>query len=142
MNTQGDPRLILTANGSSLQFTGGQPIMDTGLENLALISLFTGPGWVGNQLLVTGIGSDFEAACNQPITRQALNDIRDAAKRALNDQAFGDVQVSVSNPVGHRLEINIRIAPPGENPQAIQLNRNGENWTFQALNPAYLRVNR
>lgn len=140
MITQGDPRLILTASGSRLQFTGGQPLMDRGLENLALISLFTSPGWAGNLLVKSAIGSDFEKTCNQPITRQALNDIRDAAERALQDPAFGRVTATVRNPTGYRLEINIRIEPPGENPQTIQLTRNGENWTYQATDPAYSKV--
>ena len=140
MITQGDPRIILTASGSRLQFTGGQPLMDRGLENLALISLFTSPGWAGNLLVKSAIGSDFENVCNQPITRQALNDIRNAAERALNNPAFGRIAVTVSNPAGYRLEIYIRIEPPGENPQTIQLTRNGENWSFQATDPAYKRV--
>lgn len=114
--------------------------MDKGLENLVLISLFTARGWSGNLLLSTSIGSDFESACNQPITLQTLNDIRDAAKRALNSPAFGNVTIEVTNPVSHRLSVYIRVEPPGENPQEIQLNRNGENWAYQATDPAYRRV--
>jgi hypothetical protein len=128
----GDPRLTLTANGSSLHFISGQPCMDDGLENLALISLFTSPGWCGNELLKTPIGSDFEMACNQPITRQALNQIQNAAERALKHEAFGRVTVTVLNPAGHRLEITARIEPPGKNPQEIRLTRNGQNWQHQA----------
>ena len=137
---QGDPRLILSANGSRLQFVGGQPLMDRGLENLALISLFTAPGWAGNLLLDSPIGSKFEEATNQPITLQSLNDIRDAAEKALSDEAFGDVTVEVRNPAGHRLDVYILIKPPGSNPQQLRLTRHSENWSFQAIEPAYQGV--
>jgi phage gp46-like protein len=131
----------MTPSGTRLQFTGGQPLMDRGLENLALISLFTSPGWAGNLLVKSDIGSDFEAVCNQPITRRSLNDIRNSAERALKSPAFGRVTVTVTNPTGYRLNVIIRIEPPGDNPQAIQLTRNGENWTFQAMDPAFNKVN-
>lgn len=140
--TQGDPRLILGPDGAYLQFVGGQPLMDAGLENLALISLFTAPGWCGNTFmnLNSQIGSDFEAACDQPITRAALNQIRNAAERALKHSAFGQVDVTVTNPDGYRLSIQIRITPPGSNPQEILLQKNGGNWKYQAHDPAYRRI--
>lgn len=140
MSFHGDPRLILTEDGGTLQFVGGQPLLDKGFENMVLIALFTNPGWAGNGLLKSPIGSDFQASINQPITLQALNDIRDAAERALDYNAFGTVTVVVTNPEAHRLSIVIAIEPPGETPMALQLTRNGENWYYQAVDPAYLRV--
>ena len=137
MNFQGDPRLILGPSGSRLQFTGGQPLMDRGLENLVLISLFTQMGWSGNVLLGTSIGSDFEEATNQPITLQALNRIRDAAEKALDSPLFGTVTVTVLNPVGHRLDIHILIEHPG---LTIRLTRDGGAWSFQVSDPAYTKV--
>jgi phage gp46-like protein len=128
-----DPRLYLTANGTSLKVVGGEPLMDNGLENLALISLFTSPGWCGNKFLIAPIGSDFEAACNQPITRQALNNIRNAAERAMVSSAFGKVTVAVSNPNGYSLAVSILIEPPGGRPASFLLTRNGQNWQYQAL---------
>lgn len=141
MSFEGDPRLILSASGSRLQFVGGQPLMDKGVENLALISLFTSPGWAGNLLIKEDIGSDFENAAKQPITLSALNDIRDAAERALKTAAFGDVTVEVTNPTSDRLDVFIIIDPPAENPQQLQLTRNGQNWIFQTIDPAYKKVN-
>lgn len=135
-----DPRLILTPDGSSLHFIGGQPLMDAGLENLVLISLFTNEGWCGNAFMKSSIGSGFEAACNQPLTRQALNDIRNAAQSALQDPALGAVAVTVSNPTGHQLRVRIVIQPPASNPQELTLVRNGANWTSQGQDPAYLRI--
>lgn len=140
---QGDPRLFLTADGSSLKFTGGQPVMDRGLENLALISLFTRQGWPGNDLLRDPgerVGSDFEEATEQPITLQALNDIRDAAEKALINPAFGRVTVVVENPNSYRLNITVRLEPPGRDIKTLLISKNGLNWVAQSLDPAHGRA--
>ena len=39
----GDPKIILTPYGANLDYEGGQPVMDQGMENQALLSLFTAP---------------------------------------------------------------------------------------------------
>ena len=140
---QGDPRLVLNEAGSSLVFVGGQPRMDAGLENLALISLFTRQGWSGNVLLTDPdqkIGSDFEVAAEQPITLSALNDIRNAAEKAMDNQAFGTVTATVTNPVNDVLDITILIDPPAANPGQLRLTREGGNWLLQSIDPAYRRI--
>lgn len=137
---QGDPRLIMSPDGTSLQFVGGQPLMDKGLENLVLISLFTNEGWCGNAFMKAPIGSGFEAACDQPVTRQSLNEIRAAAERALIDPALGRVTVTVTNPTGYRVKVHILILPPASNPQELTLTKNGQNWDSQANEAAYHRV--
>jgi hypothetical protein len=133
---QGDPRLALGPDGSSLTFNGGQPIMDRGLENLAFISLFTSPGWCGNAVLSVPIGSDFEQACNQPITRTALNRIRSAAERALSNPLFGRVVATVENPTGQNLRVTIRIERGG---LTLTLTRSNSAWHFQASDPAHAK---
>lgn len=140
---QGDPKMTLDKNGSAMIFKGGQPVMDRGLENLALISLFTKPGWPGNIFFADPnqrIESDFEEAANQPITLQSLNDTQDAAEKALSNPAFGNVTVTVGNPNGHRTDIFIRIEPPGQHIIELLLSKSGLNWTAQANNPAYRRL--
>jgi len=140
---QGDPALVLGENGSRLVFKGGQPVMDQGLENLVLISLFTKPGWIGNTLFqdpAQQIGSDFLDAANQSITVSSLNDMIQAAKRALDDPVFGTVTVNVSNPNSYRLNFAIRIEPPGQDAMDLLLEKNGLNWIFQNLNPAHERI--
>lgn len=139
--TQGDPRLIITSNGSRLQFTDGQPLMDQGLENHALISLFTRPGWCGNSFLLEPIGSDFEDACNQPITKNSMLQIESAARSALRDTIFGSVSVKVTNPSGGNLRVVISLTPSGGTVSEILLQRNGGNWIMQILNPSYSRIN-
>jgi hypothetical protein len=140
---QGDPRLFLTADGSKLNFVGGQPTMDRGLENLVLISLFTAPDWPGNDLfndVNQRIGSDFEEIANQPITIQSLNAIQNAAERALQSPVFGTVTVEVNNPSGYRIDISILIEPPGFDARELLVTKNGINWTSQANDPAHRRA--
>jgi len=134
-----DPRLILSPDGSRLQFINGQVLIDDGLENQALISLFTGRGWCGNKFLPVKIGSDFEDECNKPITRQQINRIRIAAERALACQAFGRVTVTVTNPVGHRVNVTALVEQTG---QRLTLTRIGQSWQFQAESPAYVNADK
>ena len=139
----GDPYLTLGPNGSTLTYIGGQPVMDQGLENLAMIALFTRPGWAGNVFFVDPnqkVGSDFIKAANQPITFQSLTDVEQAAVRALQSPAFGRVTATATNPESDRLEVRILIEPPGQDSATIILTRNGLNWQAQALNPAHERV--
>ena len=87
----GDPALFIDENKTYLIVRGGQPLMDAGIYNAVIISLFTrfeadGKPWPGNLLFDTEaqqVGSDFELACQQPLTIAAFNDIRDAAEKAL-----------------------------------------------------------
>lgn len=139
----GDPYLTLGPNGATLTYIGGQPVMDQGLENLAMIALFTKPGWAGNTFFADPnqhIGSDFVEAANQPITLQSLTDVEQAAVRALQSPAFGRVTAVAANPASENLIVKIRNEPPGQDSQTIILTRNGLNWQAQALNPAHERV--
>lgn len=139
---EGDPRLILTVDGSKLNFVNGQPTMDQGLENMALIRLFTSPGWPGNALLPVNeqIGSDFEMSTRAAINLDTLNRIEDAAKRALIDPVFGDVTVEVSNPVHFRIDVKITIQPPVQDIKVLLVQKNGLNWLAQILTPASERI--
>jgi len=140
---QGDPRLVLGENGVKIVYKGGQPVMDRGVENLALISLFTRRGWAGNTLFTDPnqkIGSDFIDASRESITLTSMNNVRDAALKALNSPLFGNVEVEVSNPTSYQLKVEITIQPPGEDPQSIILLKNGINWVSQATEPAEERL--
>ena len=140
---QGDPRLVLTENGAKLIYTGGQPIMDQGVENQALIALFTTRGWAGNTLFTNPdqkIGSDFVEASRQAITLTSLNNIRDVALKALQAPIFGDIEVEVTNPTSYQIKTEIEIKPPGEDPQTIILLKNGINWVLQGTDPANERT--
>jgi hypothetical protein len=139
----GDPYLTLGVDGSELHYKGGQPVMDQGIENQALIALFTSKGWAGNALfedINQQIGSDFIEAANQPITLQSLVDIEQAALRALESPLFGNITVTVTNPESSIIKVEITIEPPGQDSAIIILTRNGLNWQAQASNPAHERI--
>ena len=139
----GDPYLTLGPNGATMTYIGGQPVMDQGLENLAMISLFTRPGWAGNVFFPDvnqRVGSDFVEAATQPITLQSLTDIEQAAVRALDSPAFGRVTATATNTASDFIRVDITIEPPGQDSATIILTRNGLNWQAQAANPAHARV--
>jgi hypothetical protein len=144
---QGDPRLIITPDGSTLRFKGGQPVMDGGFENAVLISLFTRPGWVGNALFddpAQRIGSDYEEANELPITIENNDRVREAAKRALanfeTDNLVERIDIEVTNPFGHARETTILITAPGGSVQELSILKNGLNWLVQANDPAHKRL--
>jgi phage gp46-like protein len=138
---QGDPRLFLIENGSKLIFKAGQPIMDKGLENFVLISLFTRLGWFGNSIVRERyqIGSEFEEALNAPITIDSFGRIQIAAEKALNHSSIGKIIVNVNNPINFRLDVRIRIEPPGQPAEDFLLTKDGLNWFFQKTEPANLK---
>ncbi len=141
--TQGDPRLVLTENGSKIVYKGGQTVMDQGVENLALISLFTRQGWAGNVLFkdpLQKIGSDFVDAGLEPVTLRSLNNVRDAAVKALDHPLFGKVDVMVSNPTSYQTKVDIILKPPGEDIKTLTLVKNGLNWIVQTTDPASERI--
>ena len=144
---QGDPKLTLDENGADLTFKGGQPEMDRGIENAALISLHTRKGWAGNVLMrrpEQKIGSNFEEAQNLPITLTSFNTIRNAANAAL--QWMIDVKIALSvdsavrNPTGKKIETAVLIKPLSQDPLILLTVKNGLNWIAQKIDPAYLRV--
>lgn len=129
----GEPKIYLSESGSYLNFRAGQPVMDAGVENAIIISLYTSEGWAGNYLFNSEkkrIGSSFEKANLLPITKQYLLDRVDAANKAL--AWLGNISIDVSNPTGNRIDYLIRVAPTIE----ILLTKNGINWREQALRPA------
>jgi len=115
--------------------------MDRGFENLINIQLLTRPGWCGNIFLQpeSRIGSTFLDNAKGALTIDKLNDIRQSAEKALQNQAFGDVTAIVNNPQRNNLQVEILIEPPGKDIQRLVLLRNWDNWVEQALDPAYRR---
>ena len=139
----GDPKLILTVNGSKLFYKSGQPVMDQGVENPAFLSLFVPRGWSGNSFITDpdeALESDFLAETKGPITFSKLSRIEQAAVKALSDPIFGNVTASATNPSSAHVVVDILIEPPGRDELTLRLTRNGQNWIFQKLNPANTRI--
>jgi uncharacterized repeat protein (TIGR02543 family) len=127
---EGDPKLYLTDDGAELNYEAGQPVMETGLENHAYISLFTQEGWCGNAFLPSenNVGSDFEKTCAGSISLSKLADIENSAARALASKAFPKVDAETLNPKSDNLRVKINVNGGGK----YSLNREGALWKNQA----------
>jgi phage gp46-like protein len=144
----GDPRIGIEPNGAEIYYVGGQPIMDRGLENAAILSLFTDEDWAGNALLTGAnekIGSRFEKqATEEAITLTTLDRLAETGRRALawmiEARIAGAVSVTITNPTGRQLEAEIVISPPDGGNVFLLLAKNGPNWTAQKLDPASGRL--
>jgi len=146
---EGDPKIDLTEDGADMVYRGGQPVMDRGLENCVLLSLFTAPDWAGNALLTgpdEAIGSLYEQiATKDAITLTSLERLASAARAALAwlipARIASKIDVDVSNPEGRQLAATIRIYPPGGgDPALLTILRNGPNWIYQKYDPAHERL--
>ena len=146
---QGDPRMYLTADGAELgPFTDGQPVMDQGLENAANISLFTLPGFAGNHLVETDaelVGSEYERTAAGPITIDSFRTIQNAARTALawmiGEKVAGDIEARAFSSEGLQVDSAILIKPVGNtnDPTALLVTRNANNWISQFFDPAHLK---
>ena len=147
----GDPKLILDADGSRLEYKGGQPVMDRGIENIVLIDLFTQnagenshtQGWVGNHLMRDEswkIGSNFvDQTLNAPRTINGLENIEEATKEALDKSPYGDVEATASNPSGDDVTNIINVqAPSGA--FTIRTDAVAQRWQAQFSDPANERL--
>jgi phage gp46-like protein len=142
---QGDPAIKLTPSGATMEFKGGQPVMDQGLENAVIISLFTKKGYWGNVLVSDEnkkIGSDFEQV-RTIIDIQTINDYTDSINVALkwmkDSGLVSKIDVNVTNPSQDQIKAEIILYPPRQTEIELLFIKNGLNWIQQAQNPAYER---
>ena len=141
---QGDPAVKITPDGADMVFKGGQPILDQGLENAVLISLFTLPGFWGNSVFTEAeqIGSEYQVP-RTVVDIETIDDINRSAEDALewmtDTGIASSVDVETVNPTG-QITTRIKIAPPGEDLQEFLFTQNGQNWISQAVNPAHGRI--
>ena len=146
---QGDPAVKITEDGAKMKFINGQPVMDQGLHNAVLISLFTKKGYWGNSLITEEskkIGSDVEKTALEPIVSiQSINNMTDAIDKALgwmvDTKLSQEIEITVTNPSSNNLRASIKITPPGRDSQTLLFLKNGLNWIAQAQNPAAGRLN-
>jgi len=144
---QGDPRLVIGDDGSTISVDGGQPVMDQGLENVPMIDLFTSLGWWGNFLFADTaqhIGSDFEKVARKAVTLEGINNTEAAAKRAtqhmIDEGLASSVLVSARNPSGNKVDVGLLIQPPGKDLVALLATKHGSNWIAQLQDPANERL--
>ena len=148
---EGDPKIVIDADGASLEFKGGQPIMDRGIENSVIIDLGTKSkgidshqnGWIGNYLFADPaqrIGTDYQDSFeNQPITLGGLAIREQATKKALSGSVYGEIESDVSNPSADKITNKIVVNPPA-GAFKFQNETFSKLWNFQAIDPANERV--
>jgi hypothetical protein len=134
---QGDPKIIIDENGADMIYPGdgGQPEMEQGVENQAIISLFTDEGWEGNYYLKNKdqkVGSNYRDTAEKPITLSNLELIRQSTINALSSPVFGEIESIVTTPSSGQIRNGISITPRGKNQSEIILQKNGLNWVMQA----------
>lgn len=138
IRTQGDTKIFMLPGGIEIIYDGGQPIMDSGLENSVLIYLFTERGWPMNKILPLSeqIGSDFISECRKSINITQLRKIEIVATQALKPFetiGFGKIRdLSVKMITGNQIFLSFVVDPPGANAIEIQLSGYGANWKMQA----------
>jgi len=144
---QGDPRVVIDEDGADLEIQAGQPVMDRGIENSVLLSLFTASDWVGNTLVekpTQKFGGKFLNAVKQPITATALTDIRNAVLSDLNwmieTGLAEDIDVQVTNPQSTKLKVLLVVKPPKSDLEVFLLTNNGLLWVSQSIDPANERL--
>jgi len=137
---QGDLKIEIGKDGAAITYIGGQPVLDQGIINAVIISLFTSKPWIGNIFARKAgqkIGSIFEAETRKPITSQSPNFIRFAAESALKwmkdkNGLNAKITVDVKNPASDTISVNILIKSPVIGNANIGLTRYAGNWIATA----------
>jgi phage gp46-like protein len=138
----GDVALIFSNDGAQIEYDSGQPLMDSGgLENAVLISLFTDKNWHGNALDENApnkqIGSSFEETIkSKPITSQSLQDIEREGKAALkwfiDIGAAQEINVIATAHTRNRIDIIVEVTKPDETVISFLYEL---NWQASFTNP-------
>lgn len=134
---EGDPKIFIDEEGMDWNFPGdgGQPEMEQGVENQALISLFTDEGWPGNfyfKNVDQKIGSDYSEKTKLPITLPNLEVIRKSSIKALKNPIFGTVTSVVTAPKNNFIKNVMTVSPIGGGIDELILTKNGINWKIQS----------
>lgn len=134
---QGDLALTVSVEGLTLTFRGGQPVLDRGLTNAVLQSLFFDP-WFVNSIMddsLYHIGSEFLQALQKPITVSNLSVARTIGLKALqwliDEKAAAEIDVRIQNREGQTLQVLVMIKPPALPPIVLFATGYGLNWTYQ-----------
>ena len=131
---EGDVQMKWTDDGGDITYKEGQPIMDGGLTTSVIISLFTLPGWWGNEIGDDDekIGSKLLEALDKTLTIAVMQDAQEHARLALawmvEQGVAKSVEVEASIPRADFLALKITIEEPnGENPLSQRFMISWEN---------------
>lgn len=142
---QGDPAIKITESGATMKFVDGQPVMDQGLHNAAIISVATKRGYWGNALTQDEnekIGSDYEQEriiVDVQTINETTTDLENALQWFKDTGLASTIDVESFNPSGIRIDSSAVIKSPGADALELLFIQNGLNWIAQAKNPAHER---
>lgn len=134
----GDPLLSNNGNGITITFKGGQPVLDPGIYNAVVLSLFFKP-WFMNSVIedsLEHIGSEFTSyLISNAINVATLNTARNIALKSLSwlisENIASEVDVRLRNPNGSIIQVLVLVKPPGKTIIAILATKYGLNWKLQ-----------
>lgn len=138
-NFDGDPFITISADGADMIYKGGQPVMDQGLVNHVNFGWGTQPGWWGNDIEPVAerkLGGKFLSAAKEPITRESLIDTGKALENDLKGDEFSAVTANITNPSQNNIRAEVLLQPPSNVFEILILDRVGQNWISQKINPA------
>lgn len=133
----GDPKMFQTADGFSLKFEGGVPVMEKGFENSALLSIGTEDYYQNPLATQAGdvMAGNFIEESKKAITINQIRVIEEAAKQCflwmITDGLAKSVDAVMSNVTGLGYKIEISIVSPTDEKAILIYNKNGENWVLQ-----------
>jgi len=145
----GEPRMCMVDGGVDWEVRGGQPVMDAGIENWALISLFTesDPYWWGNYVLdgEYRLGdSNFVAILKDSITRTGLIDADKEVRRALElmkeKRIASEIKAELAINEQGGLDLVVQVYGPVSTLLNLLIQKHGLNWVMQATDPANERL--
>lgn len=133
---QGDLLKVLTPDGSSVLFTGGDPERDvSNIQNAILYSLFVSD-WFANVFATSTdqvLTGRFLEETNKTLTKVQILNIQDAAEKDLawlvSNGTLSAIEVTV-NIVNNNLQVIIKAASPGEDISDISLVRTAAGWSI------------
>jgi phage gp46-like protein len=146
-NFDGEPKMIMTPDGVDWEIRGGQPVMDAGLENWAMIGLFTVPGWWGNYILDSEyqIGDcDFDTITREPLTMTSMMNADKEARRGLESlvqkKVASEIIADISARSGFGIDFRAEVRGPASTLANLMLQKYGLNWVRQTTDPANERL--
>jgi len=135
---QGDPKLFIDSDGVDIELVDGWPVMETGIENMAVISLFSDGPFAFNAVAngaIESAGSRFLAESRKSITVNQIKIIEDAAEKAFSPLiAEGIVKtVTASMEILNGIyALTILVSPPVGEDRKLLFKRSGQNWINQS----------
>jgi hypothetical protein len=140
---EGDPKLFFGANGATLSFINGLPVMDNEFENVVNLQILVNSDSPLNRLsssIDETIGSNLPVEIQKTITRDQMQIVESAAVDALSslvDQGiFKSVSARMAYITNEGYGLELTITPPVGSDKKLSFVRYNENWISRQSLPS------